>query len=133
MLTLILISAFVLVVPFILPYWKPDLSEYIHKDDLAKEYLRLQDLTVAVYGSAVLEGGRFADSVDIEVIRTLDQSTDTLKTTADEQGAFNVKLKKAKPAEQYKITWRKPGYVPIRVNFGFNEIPQTLIFKHGDH
>jgi len=131
-LMLVIISAAVLLTPIALAYWKPDLSDYVHKSTLTADYLHIAELSVSVYGAVLLEGGIPANDVAIEVIRSYAESLDTLRTTSDEQGCFNIKLASPRPNERYRITWTKAGYGQRRLQFGFNEIPQTLVLKLGD-
>jgi hypothetical protein len=107
-------------------YWKPDLDTYISREDLSKEYLRIDDLSIDVYGAAVLEDGQFARSVDIEVIRASTAHVDTIRSQTGEQGDFLIKLTKAKPDEEYRISWAKPGYVRKNLRFRFNAYPYPI-------
>lgn len=125
-LTLVLITACFAITPLALTYWKPELTDYVAKSELPGKYLSIDDLSIDVYGAAVLEDGRFANNVDIEIIRTSRGYADTLKTTTGEQGDFLIKLSKAKPDEEYAISWAKPGYVRKNLRFRFNAYPYPI-------
>lgn len=125
-LTLTIITACIAIAPLALTYWKPELSEHIHKDDVAKDYLSLKDLSIDVYGAAVVENGQFASNVDIEVVRSYMGSLDTIRTQTGEQGDFLLKLMHAKPEEEYRISWAKPGYVRKNLRFRFNAYPYPI-------
>jgi hypothetical protein len=126
-LTLCLIALVPAIAPLALNYWKPDLKYYVAPDDLSRSYLALKDLSVSIYGSVLLEGGGFADDVGITIVRTGPTRVDTLHTETDQQGQFLIQLDRARPKEHYIVTWRKAGYAPKTLRFGFNEIPFPLV------
>jgi hypothetical protein len=128
-LTLVLITACFSIAPLAFTYWKPELSNYIPKDELSRSYLAIKDLSVIIHGAVVLEDGRFADNVKITVIRSYKQSADTLGYQTGEQGDFYIELEQPKPKETYTITWARPGYAKKTLRFGFNEIPFPLILN----
>ncbi len=128
-LMLVLITACFAMAPLALTFWKPDLSNYVHKSDLAKNYLAIDDLSMIVHGVVLDQEKRFADSVDIVVIRGEAQQSDTLHDMTDEQGMFYIELHEARPMEKYSIIWQKPGYSERRVSFRFNEIAYPLVLE----
>lgn len=125
-LMLMLIMAAFILGPLGLTYWKPDLSNYVHKSDIEKHYMAIDDLSLVVHGVVLDPEGRYADSVGIVVVRGENQHFDTLHDMTDEQGMFYIELHEAKPMEEYLITWQKPGYSERRLRFRFNEIPYPL-------
>jgi hypothetical protein len=123
---LLLITGSISLAPIAFTYWKPQLSNYVDKNEIDKEYFPLKDLSIIIYGAAVLENGKWADNVKIEVIRRLGEKVDTLVDKTGQQGEFFIDLKQTKPKEKYTIIWSKEGYVQQKLNFGFNEIPFPL-------
>ena len=127
--SVILLTAVLAALPLVLIYLKPDLVK-----PADTEFLSLKDLNLNIYGGAVLEDGRFAKAVDIEVIRTYKEKVDTLKFQTDEQGQFLVKIPQAKPDEEYRISWTKSGYAMENRRFFFNAYPCAIrLSKGGDN
>lgn len=132
--TLILIMACFSITPLILAYWKPDLTNYVEKNDLSENYMPLEDLSILIYGAVVLEDGSWADNVKMEIIRNYQQKVDTLIERTGEQGEFLIELQQTKPMEKYTIIWSKDGYAQKKLKFGFNEYPFPLkLSKNGEN
>jgi hypothetical protein len=125
-LTLVLITACFSLAPIAFTYWKPQLANYVDKNEISKEYLPIKDLSVMIYGVVVLDDGNWADDVKIQVIRQLDGIQDTTYEKTGQQGEFKINIIQSKPRERYSIIWSKEGYVPQKFYFGFNEIPFPL-------
>lgn len=127
--TLVLIAACIIIAPLGFAYWKPQLSDYVAKEEISEKYLSLKDLSVVIHGAVILEDGQFADRVNIEIVRQYKDTADTLRDMSGEQGDFYVELENAKPKEKYSITWTKPGYARKTLRFGFNEIPFPIVLS----
>ncbi len=115
--TLVLITAFLSIAPLAFTYWKPELT--------AKEYT-----IVIVYGYVILDNGTPAADVEIVIIRTYKEESDTMKTKkTSEQGNFSIPIENAKPGEKYEIVCMKPGYNKKTLNFGFNDMPFAVTLR----
>lgn len=130
-LTLVLITACIALAPIALTYWKPDLSNYIDKNEIDKNYLALKDLTIEVYGSVKYDNGKWAKDVKIELIRNYNNFSDTLDQRTGEQGNYFIEISKAKPKENYTIIFDQSGYAQQKLNFGFNRIAQSFTLTKG--
>ncbi len=125
-LTLVLITACIALAPIALTYWKPDLSNYVDKNEVAKSYLALKDLSITIYGIVIYDDGRWANDVKVELIRNYENSADTITERTGQQGNYTIEIQQAKPKEKYTIIWYKDGYAQQKLNFGFNQIPYPL-------
>lgn len=126
---LVIITGCFALAPYALTYMDPNLTNYISRDEVDEKYLPIDDLAIYVHGYVMHDGGIYADSVEIEVIRTNDLLADTAFFKTDMQGGFDVTLSKVKPEEKYTFTWTKPGYTPEMLRFGFNKITSNLTLK----
>jgi len=132
-LLLILITAIYALTPTFLTYWNPRLDDYIHEDDLDKKYLPLEDLSLSIRGTVVLQGGEWAKDVNVRVIRTLGESETTVEEKTGQQGDFQIDLLNAKPKERYVLTLSKKGYSKKTLRFGFLEINSNYrLSKEGE-
>jgi hypothetical protein len=115
--------------PLALAYWRPDLKDYVPREELAKSYLKIQDLSLIIHGAVLLDTGGFANDVQITAVRTRPGASDTLRDQTDEQGQFYIELEGARPKEHYDISWSKAGYTKKTLRFGFNELPFPLVLS----
>ena len=125
-LTLVIITAFIALAPIALTYWKPNLTNYIDKNEVDRDYLALKDLTITIYGIVIYDDGRWASDVKVELIRSYNNWADTLTERTGQQGNYTIEILQAKPKEKYTIIWYKDGYAQQNLNFGFNQIPYPL-------
>jgi hypothetical protein len=128
-LTLVLITACFSLATLALTYWKPDLSEYVEKKEVDKNYLALKDVSITILGSVVLEGGGTANDAKIEIRHGSSIITDS---ETDEQGFFSIVLSPAKPNEDYTIIWSKKGYAKKKLRFGLNQIVYPVTLARGE-
>ena len=128
-LTLAMITLVPAVGPLALKTWKPDLTNYVTRDEVSRLYLPIKDLSLTIHGSVLLETKDFAANVGIEVVRTTPDTMYTQRYETDEQGQFYIELNGVRPKEHYDITWTKSGYGKKRLKFGFNEIPFPLVLS----
>ncbi len=120
-LTLVLICAIFTISPLLLAYWKPDLNNYIHMDDIEKQYMAYEDLSLSINGQAferkkVIEDGKEietdfpANNVDVILERKIGDRWDEIETeTTDNQGSFSFSLPPppVRLNEKYRISWKK--------------------------
>ena len=118
---LVILGVTVVVTPLALHYWKFDPQDYIRRDKIDSLY----SPTVTIHG-AVIDGGGFCANLPIEITRKSNDSAKIEIDSTDIQGSFFIKLLNARKNERYKIMWKKAGYIPKCIEFGLNEIPQTI-------
>lgn len=118
---LVVLGVAVVVTPLSLHYWKFDPQDYVRRDKIDSLY----SPTITIHG-AVIDGGGFCGNLPMEITRKSNDTEKTKKDTTDNQGSFLIKLLNARQGERYKITWKKTGYIPKCIEFGLNEIPQTI-------
>ena len=124
---LVLITACFAFAPYGLTYWKPDLSDYVHPTELLSGYLSLRDMSIEIVGTVGLANGSFADSVNIEVKRTLGDSVATHRYQTDFHGFFDFTLLGVRPEERYAISWEKAGYQKQHLKFDLHNIRLPLV------
>lgn len=127
--TLVLIFSVLVVVPLVLKYWKPDLSNYMHKTEVEDNYLYLDNLAILVYGPVLFENEQLADSVEIELVRHHHQSSDTTRYQLKDKGYYEISLMDASPDAEFTLVWKKPGYIKERFDFKFNRIRLTRTLR----
>ena len=106
--TLIIIMACLSIAPIVLAYWRVDLNNYIHMDEVSQKYIPKKDLSLTVRGGVFHEDDRFADSVVITVKEEIGDSLISEKPySTDEMGGFEIKLDNLDDQTKYVITWGK--------------------------
>lgn len=128
-LTLAIITLVPAIGPLVLKTLKPDLSNYVPRDEIRRSYLALNDLSLIIHGGVLLDTREFADNVQIDVVRKTGDSTSTQHYQTDQQGQFYIELNSVRPKERYDIVLSKPGYAKKTLCFGFNEIPFALVLS----
>ncbi len=119
--TLLIITAVFSLAPLGLSYWKPDLSNYIHREELSTNYLSLSDLSLNIRGNVIDETG-WSNGVKIKVRRTLGEVSKTIEDKTDQMGSFNIDLQNVRPKERYELNLKKDGYEDVLLRFGFLEV-----------
>jgi len=120
----VIICALFTLSPLGLAYWKPDLKNYKHMDEIEKDYISYKDLSLSIIGQVYerkivienqreIEKNEYADSDDIILEQKIDDDWQVIKTeTTDRQGSFNFLLPPppVRLNDKYRITWKKIGF-----------------------
>jgi hypothetical protein len=122
---LTLISAFLIIAPLGLYYWK---RNYIPAEEVKDKYIAKEDLKLELYIPLLLENNRTADSVSVQVITI--KGTDT--SIVNEPGYANHYYefsKNIQPETEYTLNFTRKGYPMNKFRYKFNTItsPMTLI------
>jgi len=123
-LMLLIISACIALAPISLAYWKPELSDYVKKDEAYKAFIPLE-----IHGVVFDNNGNPANNIDIEIFRYLDNSVHKVIKKTVPRPVFSIRLKEPRPYEEYKITWYKKGFAKAQRDFAFNVIPFEITLK----
>ncbi len=129
LLMLILFMVLLAIAPLFFKYWKPDLGNYLSKEDVTRDYISRADLSLEIYGSVMLDDHDFGDNVSIQVIRRRTDINDTIRYETGQMGDFLVKIPEISPEEKYTVIWSKQGYNSRKLILGFNQIPYPLVLN----
>lgn len=130
--TLIIIMVCLSIAPIVLAYWRVDLKNYIHVDEVSQKYIPKKDLSLTIEGAVYPEGKHSADGVFITVIGEMGDSLVSEKPYyTDEQGWFDITLPNLDNQTKYKITWEKEGYAKETLRCALNEIKLYLTLSRG--
>lgn len=123
-LALTIITASFSITPLILTYYKPNLAEYISKEELSENYLSKNDLRFEITGAVFSNDQVLIDDVDINV-KNLNNDPVSVKKI-QEIGYYNIEIDDVKPDQEYLITWSKDGYLDKNFRFRFNFIRSAI-------
>jgi hypothetical protein len=119
------ISAILIIAPLGLYYWK---SNYISAEVVAEKFIAKKDLKLELFIPLLLENGKPADSVKVQLITI--KGNDTL--TTDAKGYYSNYYefnKNIEPDKDYTLNFIRRGSLLNKFHYTFNKItsPMTLM------
>jgi hypothetical protein len=117
------ISAFLIIAPLGLYYWK---RNYIPAEEVAEKYINKKDLKLELFIPLLLENGKTADSVTVQL--TTIKGNDT--STITQKGCFNNYYelnKNIEPDVDYTLNFIRKGTPRNKFHYKFNKITSPMI------